>query len=493
MTESLRNKTISSMLWSTFGKFGTMGIQFVTNMVLARLLMPSDYGVIGMLNIFIILSETFIVGGFGQALIQKKNPTHIDYTTVFYWNLIASIILYGVLYAISPTIANFYQMPQLVSLTRIYGLILIISAFSIVQNNLLQKDLKFKTLSLRNITAAFLGTVVSIIMALKGYGVWSLVASHLVNAIVSVILLWKLSNWRPTWAFSWHSFKELFSFGSLMAVSSLVDQFYKEMQGLIIGKWYSATDLGYYSQAKKLENIPTSSLSQIVSQVTFPVFSKLQDNKKQLKAGVRKCTIAVTYLNFPLNILLIVIAAPLINLLYGPNWEQSIIYFQLLNIVGLFYTITTMNNSIIKSLGKSKIFLYMKIIQRIIGLILIFIGASYSIIGLLVGVISSVVLNYIITTFINNKLLNYGLFEQLADVGFSFILALILGVIAYMFVSLYSVCNQYLIMLVQIAFYILNYLFISKIFKVKGFLLFEEIIKYRIFKKNDTNKTTFRN
>lgn len=475
------------MLWSTLGKFGTMGIQFITNMVLARLLMPADFGTIGMLGIFIVLSETFIIGGFGQALIQKKNPTHIDYTTVFYWNLVASIVMYALLYAFSPIISRFYEMPQLEPIVRVYGLVLIISAFSIVQNNQLQKSLNFKALSMRNITAAFFGTVVSIIMALYGFGVWSLVASHLVNAIISVVLLWRLSSWRPTWNFSWQSFKELFSFGSLMALSSLVDQFYKEMQGLIIGKWYSPADLGYYSQAKKLENIPTSSLSQIVSQVTFPVFSKLQDDKVKLKTGVRKCTAAVTFLNFPLNILLIAIASPLIRILYGPNWEQSILYFQLMNIVGLFYAITTMNNTIIKSLGKSKIFLYIKIAQRLIGLLLIIVGASHSILGLLIGVISSVVFNYIITTSVNKKLLDYGIFEQITDVGTCLLLASTLGVITYLITALNYVCSQYIVMVIQIFFYIFAYLIISKLIKLQGYVIFEEVVMDKFFKKKKEN------
>lgn len=468
------------MLWSTIGKFGTMGIQFITNMVLARLLMPEDFGTIGMLNIFIVISETFIIGGFGQALIQKKSPTHVDYTTVFYWNLVASIVMYVLLYFCSPTISRFYQMPQLVSIVRVYGLVLIISAFSIVQNNQLQKKLKFKTLSTRSIVAATFGTAVSVIMALRGYGVWSLIASQLVNAVVSVFLLWRLSSWRPTWEFSRKSFKELFSFGSLMAISSLVDQFYKEIQGLIIGKWYSAADLGYYSQAKKLENIPTSSLSQIVSQVTFPVFSKLQDDKDKLKAGVRKCTTAVTYLNFPLNILLIVIAAPLIRLLYGPNWDSSIVYFQLLNIVGLFYTISTMNNTIIKALGKSKIFLIVRISQRSVGLLLIVWGACYSIMGLLLGVIASQFVNYFITTSVNKRLLGYGILGQIKDIGVAFLVSIFVGCLTY---ALYWLpINKYLIMFMQILVYCGLYLIISKVLNLAGYRMIMGIISSKLRK-----------
>lgn len=484
MAESLKNQTISAMLWSTIGKFGTMGIQFITNMVLARLLMPEDFGTIGMLNIFIVISETFIIGGFGQALIQKKSPTHVDYTTVFYWNLVASIVMYVLLYFFSPTISRFYQMPQLVSIVRVYGLVLIISAFSIVQNNQLQKKLKFKTLSTRGIVAATFGTAVSVIMALRGYGVWSLVASQLVNAVVSVFLLWRLSSWRPTWEFSRKSFKELFSFGSLMAISSLVDQFYKEIQGLIIGKWYSAADLGYYSQAKKLENIPTSSLSQIVSQVTFPVFSKLQDDKDKLKAGVRKCTTAVTYLNFPLNILLIVIAAPLIRLLYGPNWDSSIVYFQLLNIVGLFYTISTMNNSIIKALGKSKIFLIVRISQRSVGLLLIVWGACYSIMGLLLGVIASQFVNYFITTSVNKRLLGYGIASQIQDIGTSLVISIIVGVVTFSLKMVLPV-NLYIIMVLQIVVYFALYFLFSYMLNLSGYVIMKDIVMAKLNRRNN--------
>lgn len=480
MAESLRNKTIAAMLWSTVGKFGTLAIQFITNMVLARLLMPEDFGVIGMLTIFIVISEVFIVGGFGQALIQKKNPTHIDYTTVFYWNLVASILIYIILYLCSPSIAHFYNMPNLTSILRVYSLVLIISSFSIVQTTHLQKKLDFKTLSIRNIIAAACGTIVSIYMALSGYGVWSLVASYLINAVASVFLLWGMSSWRPTLEFSWKSFRELFSFGSLMAVSSLVDQFYKEVQGLIIGKWYSAGDLGYYTQAKKLENIPTSSLSQIVSQVTFPVFSKMQDDKTRLKEGVRKCAKSLTYLNFPMCMLLIVIASPLISLLYGDRWEPAVPYFQLLCISGMFYTILTMNNSVIKSLGKSKIFLYVRLIQRFFGIGFIVWGAYYSVEGLLIGVVASQVFNYLVTTTVNKKLLGYGIIGQIKDIGVALLVSVIVGCLTY---TLYWLpFNKYLLMFLQILLYCGLYLAISKILNLAGYRMIMDIISSKLRK-----------
>ena len=326
MSKNLKQKTISGMLWSSVGKFGTMGLQFISNLVLARLLMPSDYGVIGMLHIFIAVSSIFVTAGFGSALIQKKNPTHIDYTSVFYWNLVAAVVFYAILFFCGPAIARFYEMPELCIVLRIQSLSLIIQAFSTVQSNQLQKQLRFKELSIRNIVATLIGTVVAIIMAYFGYGVWSLVASSLVSSTAGVFLLWRMSSWRPTWEFSWQSLKELFAFGGLIALSSFVETVYSNIQGLIIGKWFSPSDLGYYSQARTL-----------------------QDDKQRLLVGVRKNVNTITYLNFPLMVLFVVIARPLVLLLYGAKWEISIPYFQILCICGMVYTLNTLNTNVIKS------------------------------------------------------------------------------------------------------------------------------------------------
>ena len=475
---NLRAKTVSAMLWSSVGKFGTMGISFVSNMVLARLLMPEDFGLIGMLHIFIAVSEVFVLGGFGQALIQKKTPTHIDYTTVFYWNLFASILLYWILFLCGPAIARFYDMPPLCKVLRIQSLILIISAFSVVQSNQLMKQLRFRALSIRSLAAACAGTTVAIIMAFKGYGVWSLVASSLVSSVVSVFLLWGQSKWRPTFEFSWQSFKELFAFGGLMALSSLVDRLYSELQGLIIGKRYSATDLGYYSQAHKLEQVPTSAISQIVSQVSFPVFSALQDDKTKLLAGVRKNLTAVSYLNFAFSILLIVIGAPLIRLVYGPNWDPAIPYFQILCFASMMFTTNSLNNQVIKALGKSNIYLYANLAKRGIGIALVFVGAIFGIWGLLCAVALNSYIFYIISASINKRLLGYGIPQQLKDIGGNFIVAAVAGVATYLLGSFVHI-NQYLMLFIQIVFYSCIFLCLSKLFQLTGLNTFIEVLKSR--------------
>lgn len=478
---SLKAKTISAMLWSSIGKFGTMGISFVSNMVLARLLLPEDFGLIGMLTIFIAISEVFILGGFGQALIQKKNSTHTDYSTVFYWNLFASFLFYGILYLSAPAISSFYGMPLLCKVLRIQSITLIINSFAVVQSNQLIKQLKFKALSIRNVSAVIIGTTVAIIMAYKGYGVWSLVVSSIVSSFVGVLLLWGQSSWRPKWEFSMDSFKQLFAFGGLMALSSLVDKIYNELQGLIIGKWYSPADLGYYSQAHKLEQVPVQALSQIVSQVSFPVFSSLQDNKERLLYGVRKNLIAVTYLNFPMSILLMVVGAPLIRLAYGPNWDVAIPYFQILCFAGMMFTTNTMNNQVIKALGKSNIYFYAQLAKRTIGILLMIIGATIGIWGLLGAVALNSYVFYFISASINKRLLGYGVFNQLRDIGGNFLVAAFVGIGVYLFGRLIPM-NQYVMLVLQILIYSGLYILLSKLFNLDGLNTYLDVFKSRIKK-----------
>lgn len=469
------------MLWTSLGKFGTLGIQFTTNIVLARLLMPEDFGAIGMLTIFIALSEVFISAGFGQALIQKKSPTPIDYTTVFYWNLLASIVMYLLLFIGAPSIANFYKMPILEPVLRLQGLTLIISGFSIVQSNLLQKRLNFKKLYIRSTFSALIGSCIAIFMAFHSFGIWSLVASSLSTAFINALLLWFSSPWHPTLAFSTQSFKELFSFGSLMAVSSIIDQLYQEIQGLIIGKMYSAVDLGFYTQAKKLQNIPTSSLSQIVSQVTFPVFSEMQNDLNRMRNGVSKVSKAVTYLNFPLMMLLIVIATPLITLLYGDKWVFSIPYFRVLCLTGMFYTILTTNNSVIKSLGRSGIFLKIRILQRSIGLTLISFGATFSVMGILYGALIGNIVNYLIVSWYTSKLIGYGFIKQVKDIGMSFILSIFSAFIATL-TKEYLPTSPIIVIGAQIIVYLTAYIFFSYLFKLEAFSIFTNIAISKIRK-----------
>lgn len=464
---TLKEKTVFGMMWSAVGKVGTLTINFLSNLVLARLLMPEDFDCIGMLAIFLAVSNIFIQGGLGAALIQKKNPTKMDYSTVFYWNLVFSVVFYLILFAIAPFVARFYELPILQPMLRVQSSVLIIQSFAIVQITQLQKRMNFRALAIRNMAAALAGTLIAIPLALRGYGAWSLVASAITAAIVNVLLLWILSEWRPSLEFSFASLKGLFSFGGLMLLSSLAETLYVNLQGLIIGKRFPAGNLGYYMQAKKLEEVPVTGLSSIVNEVTFPAFATLQDDPNRLLEGVRKSTKALVFLNFPMMILLIIIALPLITLLYGAKWETSVPYFQILCISGLIYTINTLNTNVIKALGKGKIYFLIQIIKRIIGIAMIFTGMTFGIYGLLWAVAGVSYISFIINAIVNKKLINYGIMSQLRDIIPCLLAALVAGAITYALRNLLPI-HIYIIMLIQIIVYALVYILLAKLLKIEG-------------------------
>lgn len=481
MEENLKNKTIFGLMWSAVGKVGTLTINFLSNLVLARLLMPEDFGSIAMLAIFLAVSNIFIQGGLGSALIQKKNPTKADYSTVFYWNLTFAALFYALLFFTAPLVAGYYDLPPLKPLLRAQSVVLIIQSFAIVQITQLQKQMNFKALAIRNIAAAMAGTLVAIPMAFAGFGAWSLVVSAITSAIVNVILLWRMSSWRPSWEFSFASLKELFGFGGLMLLSSLTETIYTNLQGLIIGKRFSAGDLGYFSQAKKLEEIPVTGLSSIVNDVTFPAFSTLQDDTEKLLAGVRKSAKALVYVNFPMMVLLMIIAKPFITLLYGAKWEPSVPYFQILCLSGLVYTLNTLNTNVIKSLGKGSVYFVLQISKRIIGIGLIIFGIRYGVMGLLYAVASVSYISFVINAVANKKLINYGLLSQVKDFLPALAVTAVAGLAAYAFSSIDM--NIYVLMCVQICIFAVVFFVLSKLLKIDGFQTYYSVIQNFIKRK----------
>ena len=475
MPETLGTKTITGIIWSLIQRFGVMFVSFITNMILARILTPDDFGTVGMLLIFLSVANTFVDGGFAAALIQKKNPSREDYSTIFYWNLLVSVVLVAVLYITAPFIALFYKIPLLESILRVQSLVLIINAFSIVQQNILIKRLQFKRLALINLIANAIGAIVSIILAYQDYGVWCLVYKNLVSALGIALIVWIFSQWRPVLVFNKNSFRSLGGFGIMILFSNLVETIYTEIQGLIIGKVYSAKDLGYYTQAKRLEEIPTLGFSAAINQVTFPIFSSAQGNVEFMKDIVRKNMRMISLFVFPLYTLLIIIAEPLIVLLFSDKWLPAVPFFQILCLVGMIYPQNTVNTNVVKALGLGKLYFYLQLGKRLLGILFIFVGMQ---VGGLRGLMwSLVIISYVvfvINTFFANKLIHYGLKLQCHDIvkplifsGFSFL------VISYLFPEDESVG----IMLVQSAvficiYFLLTYLFNSKELKlVLNFLM----------------------
>lgn len=413
---SLKKKAASGMVWTALQRYSTMFIQFVSGIILARLLTPYDYGCIGMLSVFMVLAETFIDGGFGSALIQKKVPTQEDYSTIFFWNIGMAFLMYLVLYLCAPAISRFYDIPLLCSVLRVQGLVLFIYAFNIVQRNQLRKNLNFRVLSLVTIITSIIALCATIYMAYKGFGVWALVAQNLIVAAIPAIVFWFYIRWRPRWVFSLNSFKELFGFGFFMFLTHLINTFSRKLVHLLIGKIYSADTLGYYSKAINVEQLASRSISSVMTQVTYPLYAQVQDNRELLGNMIKRLTLVISFLTFPLMALLMLTGKPIFVLLYSDRWLQSVPYFQVVCLVGLSECLQAVNTQTIAAIGKSRVMFIWTVIKRTAGLVFI-IGGLYffQMKGLLAGVVIYNWLSYFVNIGLVSQYIGYRWTNQLKD------------------------------------------------------------------------------
>lgn len=483
MSSSLKQQTISGVLWSVIQKFGTMGVAFVSNFVLARLLSPDDYGCIGILAIFIIVANTFVVGGFAGALVQKKEPTDEDYSTVFYWNMIVAVLLYVALYFSAGCVARFYKIPLLQPVLRVQGIVLIINALSVVQLNKLRKELNFRSMSIVQLIAAVVSVVVAVAMAYYGCGVWSLVVQQLVVSLVTAVLLWHVSSWRPTLCFSSKSFKELFAYGGFLLFSDLLNSVCENIQGLIIGRRYSVADMGFYSQARKMEEIPTITISHVVATVTFPVFAELQNDKERLYGAVRRSLRLMNFVNFPLMILLMVVAEPLFVVLFSDKWMDSVPYFRILCVAGLVNCLQSVNYQVTAAVGRSRVLFQWNIVKRVVGLILIFVGMLWGVEGILWAVVAGFYFTFVVNAVVASSSTGYSLFRQVKDFVPFLILSVVAAVLSWLVLYVCDFSILFMLLLPTVV-YVGGYLFFAWTFKLPELDECVKIIRPYINRKN---------
>ncbi|MBQ6437487.1 MAG: lipopolysaccharide biosynthesis protein [Bacteroidales bacterium] len=437
--DNLKQKAASGMVWTAVQKYSTMIIGFISGIILARLLEPEDYGAIGMLAIFMSLAEVFIDAGFGSALIQKKEPTQTDYSTVFYFNIVMSLVLYLVLFFSAPAIARFFRMPILTDVLRVQGLVLFIYAFNIIQRNQIRKKLRFKKLSTITIITAIVSLIVTVIMAYKGCGVWSLVVQNILGALVPCVFFWVTTNWRPSWEYSWKSFKELFGFGSFMFLTSIFTTFSQRITGLLVGRWYDPTTMGYYSKASTTSKQMTLSVSGVMIQTTYPLYASVQDDKERLINMVKRITSTLAYISVPILCLLIVVAKPLFVLLYSDRWLASVPYFQMLCVGGIAGCLLSVNQQTIAAIGKSKVFFIWTIIKEGVGIALQVIGLIvWGMWGLLAGKVISSWFSYFVNISLVSKYVGYKNYQQLKDLLPVFLVSGIAMAISYLVSSMLS-------------------------------------------------------
>lgn len=428
-----QSKVFTGVIWAAVQRFGTMIISFIANIVLARLLTPDDFGTVGMLLFFLAIANVFVDSGFGSALIQKKDANDKDCSTVFVINIIMSTALYAVLFFCAPFIARFYDVPLLKPILRVQGLVLFINAFTIVQSTLLRKKLDFKKLSISNIIGNVVGTIVAIVMAALGCGVWSLVARGLTVSFVVSALLWGMSDWKASILFDKASFKGLFNFGGFILLSSIITTISNNVQTLIIGKLFSPSSLGNYTQARTLRNICTESVSSVIGQVLYPDFSNHQDNNEHIIEKLNNAVYIISYVVAALMALCFVLAKPLIMFLYGSQWVTCIQHFRILCLGGVFLAVQDVNYYVTAAKGQSKTLFYFNLIKVCIYILLLSLGGKwFGMIGLLYAMVIFAIVAYAFYSLLSSHFLSTKATKQYFNVLKSIAISLIPGVICWL-------------------------------------------------------------
>ena len=426
MKDSLKQKAAKGILWSTVERFSVQGVQFLIMIVMARLLTPHDYGLIGMLAIFIAVAQSLIDSGFSQALIRKQDRTEVDNNTVFYFNIVVSVLLYLILYVSAPSVADFYNTPQLCPVMRVICLGIIFNSLAVVQRALLTIRIDFKTQAKATLIAAVTSGIVGITMAYHSFGVWSLVTQQLLNLGLNTGLLWLLSKWRPQLVYSWQSFHELFAFGSKLLASGLLDTIYRNIYPIVIGKLFSASSLGHYTRAQHFSEFPSSNITGIIQRVTYPVLCEIQDDDTRLAGIYRKFLKLSAFIIFPLMIGLSSVAQPLVNLMLGPQWEFC---GQLLHIICfsmMWFPIHAINLNLLQVKGRSDLFLRLEIIKKILGVSVLCITAPFGLVVMCYGQIFNSLVALIINTYYTGKLIHVGFFRQMRDLLPTIVLGLVM-------------------------------------------------------------------
>lgn len=431
MTESLKQQTIKGVTWSSIERFSVQGIQFLIMIIMARLLSPNDYGLIGMLTVFISIAQSLIDSGFSQALIRKQNRTETDNSTVFYFNIGVGICIYLLFYLIAPLISQFYNTPELTAIMRVISLGIIFNSLAVVQRALLTIQINFKTQAKASLIAAIASGIIGITMAYKGFGVWSIVMLQLVNLSLNTILLWSFTGWHPTSKFSKDSFCELFAFGSKLLASGILDTLYRNIYLIAIGKLFTASRLGYYTRAQQFSDFPSSNLTGVLQRVTYPILCKIQDDTERLAQAYRKFLRISAFLIFPLMVGLSAVSEPFILLLLKEQWHFAAVILQIISFASMWYPIHAINLNLLQVKGRSDLFLRLEIIKKILGITILCVTVPIGLIAMCYGQIVSSLIALVINTYYTGKLINVGFIRQMKDLTPTLVLVVTMWIIIH--------------------------------------------------------------
>lgn len=430
--KSVKQETLSGVKWTAIEKFSVQGIQFLLGLIMARLLSPSDYGTVGMLAIFFAVSQTFIDSGFGNALVRKIDRTETDFSTVFYFNIVVSVACYILLFTIAPWVGSFFNMSILCPILRVQSINLILNSMMGIQVAKLTIDINFKALAKRSLWSSIVSGVFGIILAYNGFGVWALVYQSILSTFINLVFIWIYCKWKPRREFSWQSFRELFSYGSKLLLSGLLNTIYVNLTPIIIGKYFSPRDLGFYSRGTHLARYPGGNINGVLQRVTFPVFAKLQNDDEHLIHAYRKYISITSMCIFYGCVLMASIGKPLVLLLLSSKWAEAIIYLQIFSFSIMFDHINSINLNLLQVKGRSDLFLRLEIIKKTISTIILFASIPFGVIGICISKVIYTQIAVFINTYYTGKLFHLGYIDQFRDFGGYLILSIIACVPAYL-------------------------------------------------------------
>lgn len=473
--QSLKNKTIKGTAWSAADAFLGQGVTFLVGIVLARLLSPDEYGLIGICLIFNTVLNGIVDSGFSTALIRKKEATNEDYDTMFITNFVMSILLYLLLFISSPFISVFFHREELTLIIRIMGLILIINALSITQLTILTKKIDFKTRTKVSLISSVSSGAIGILMAYLGYGVWALVAQQISKQSLYTICLWIFNKWCPTFRFYTNSFKYMWGFGWKMLLSGLLNNIWEQLYQVIVGKFYNPSTLGQYTRAREYANIFSQNLTVIVQRVSFPVLSDIQEDTTRMVAAYRKIIKTSMFITTMCLIPLGAISEPLIYFLIGEQWTEAVYYLPLICISMTLYPLHAINLNMLKVLGRSDIFLYIEIAKKIVSILPICLGIFVSIRAMLIGTIVTGIIAFFLNSFYTGKKLAYSSWKQISDVIKFYAIGSVIAISVY-FIKFLNIPNL-IILFIQLIIGIALCIIICELFKIQEYIEIKNIIK----------------
>lgn len=477
---SMTGKVINSTLWSFVEAFSRQFISFLIGLVLARLLFPSDYGLIGMIQFFLAICQVFIDCGFANALICKNDRNDKDFSTAFYFNLIVGAGAYVVLFIIAPYVASFYNEPQLKLLLRVVGLTVFFNSLCIVQNAILISSMRMRLLTRATITSQILSGVIGIVMAYSGFGVWALAIQSVGGSIITATVLWVITKWRPREKWSKESFRYLWGFGIKMLFVGLISSTYSNIHALVIGKAFNKTELGLYSKANNLSRIIPNTLYSILNKVSLPAFTAIKDNQVRLLGAFRTYIRVAAFIVFPIMALLVVLAEPVIRILWTERWIAAVPVFQIMCFGCIWNTLDLLSISILQVEHRPDVLLKFEVVNKIIGFLILFVTLRFGFYAVIAGWAFYNLYEYLVYCTTNKRFLGYLYREQLLDILPTLVIAVTSAAVAFGVQMLFD--GQWLKVILSSVAFGFSYIGVSYLIKLKSLSEVTDVFKMLIHK-----------